>query len=99
MNLGFSNILRNTTTKSEAFIPLKTIAYMLGSNPPATLNSIQFGPALCPILLTIRGPEDYNGAGDPNTLITPHLQYLGLSASSQERLNNYRGMIEEKFDE
>jgi putative transposase len=41
----------------------------------------------------------YNGAGDPNTLITPHLQYLGLSANSEERLNNYEGLIEEKFDE
>jgi putative transposase len=49
--------------------------------------------------LTIRGPEDYNGAGDPNTLITPHLQYLGLSANGEEPLNNYRGLIEEKFDE
>tara|TARA_B110000971_G_scaffold144601_1_gene147778 strand:+ start:210 stop:509 length:300 start_codon:yes stop_codon:yes gene_type:complete len=41
----------------------------------------------------------YNGAGDPNTLITLHLQYLGLSSNSEERLNNYRGLIEEKFDE
>ena len=51
-------------------------------------------------------PRDYpwssygcNGAGDPNMLITPHLQYLGLSSNSEERLNNYRGLIEEKFDE
>jgi putative transposase len=51
-------------------------------------------------------PRDYSRssygcdeAGDPNALITPHLQYLGLSANSEERLNNYRGLIEETFDE
>ncbi|MFT6403091.1 MAG: putative transposase [Pseudohongiellaceae bacterium] len=51
-------------------------------------------------------PRDYlwssygcNGAGNPNALITPHLQYLGLSANSEEQLNNYSGLIEEKFDE
>jgi putative transposase len=51
-------------------------------------------------------PRDYpwssygcNGAGNPNALITPHLQYLGLSANSEKRLNNYRGLIQEKFDE
>jgi putative transposase len=49
--------------------------------------------------VTIRGPYGCNGAGNPNALITPHLQYLGLSANSEERLNNYEGLIEEKFDE
>jgi putative transposase len=39
-----------------------------------------------------------DGAGDPNPLITPHLQYLGLSANSEERLDSYRELIEEKFD-
>jgi putative transposase len=32
------------------------------------------------------------------SVITPHTQYLGPSANSEERLNNYRGLIEEKFD-
>jgi putative transposase len=39
-----------------------------------------------------------DGADDPNPLITPHLQYLGLSANSEERLDSYRELIEEKFD-
>jgi putative transposase len=61
------------------------------------LNPVRAG--MVPILVTIRGPEGFNGAGDPNALITPHLQYLGLSANSEERLNNYEGLIVEKFDE
>ena len=51
-------------------------------------------------------PRDYpwssygcNGEGKPNILITPHSQYLGMSADSEERLNNYQGLIEEKIDE
>ena len=51
-------------------------------------------------------PRDYpwssygcNGDGNASTLITPHSQYLRLSVDSEERLNNYRELIEEKFDE
>jgi putative transposase len=51
-------------------------------------------------------PRDYpwssygcDEAGDPNPLITPRLKYLGLSANSEERLDSYKELIKEKFDE
>jgi REP element-mobilizing transposase RayT len=36
---------------------------------------------------------------DSASLFTPHFQYLGLSANSEKRLNNYSGLIKEKLDE
>ncbi len=51
-------------------------------------------------------PRDYpwssfscNGEGRRNSIITPHPQYLGLSANRVARLANYQELIEEVVDE
>jgi putative transposase len=74
------------------------VRYVLACYRYIELNPVRAG--------MVAHPRDYSrssygcdGAGNPNALITPHLQYLGLSANSEERLNNYEGLIVEMFDE
>ena len=40
-----------------------------------------------------------NGDGRPNKIITSHRQYVNLAAFREERLTNYRELIEEVLDE
>jgi putative transposase len=74
------------------------VRYVLACYRCIELNPVRAG--------MVPHPRDYSrssygcdGAGNPNALITPNLQYLGLSANSEERLDSYRELIEEKFDE
>jgi putative transposase len=73
------------------------VRYVLACYRYIELNPVRAGMVPNPRNYS-RSSYGCDGADDPNPLITPHLQYLGLSANSEERLDSYRGLIEEKFD-